>query len=379
MRYESKEIVAGTSVTIGRRVQRRTINGKAVDRVSSTYYAEYKDGVGQRRYATLRTTNRREARKLAVEIQKRLESGDFAKPAAPITVAELNGRYMEFCEHKDLAPTTLVRYRSDLAKLSTYCDETEIIRADRFDEREYYRYGSWLRNQVHKQRAKYAPKSLYTALTICKQMFKWGHRNKLLMMNHLESVRLPPNRAGEQKCFTTEQVEKLLELAEGRTHDAIAILAFTGLRVGELEQLRWSDVRLDLGETGKLHIRRGGSRETTKDKDARLIPIHVRISPIFNALPRTDELVMPGLRQRQVLADIKRLSRKAGFVGNYKTHSLRHHFASMCANSAIPYRMALEWMGHSSSSILDLYYHLHDAESEAAMQLLAQRTHPQRE
>jgi Phage integrase family len=55
----------------------------------------------------------------------------------------------------------------------------------------------------------------------------------------------------------------------------------------------------------------------------------------------------------------------------YKLHSFRHHFASMCANHDIAHRKALAWLGHSSSEMLDLYYHLHDEDSQRAMRELA--------
>jgi integrase/recombinase XerD len=85
--------------------------------------------------------------------------------------------------------------------------------------------------------------------------------------------------------------------------------------------------------------------------------------------------VLPGLRARTLLAQIKRLSRECGFPDphRYKTHALRHHFASMCANRGVPYRLVLAWLGHSSSDILDLYYHLFDDESRAAMLALAEK------
>jgi hypothetical protein len=35
------------------------------------------------------------------------------------------------------------------------------------------------------------------------------------------------------------------------------------------------------------------------------------------------------------------------------------------------YRKALAWLGHSSSDMLDLYYHLHDEDSQETMRALA--------
>jgi hypothetical protein len=64
---------------------------------------------------------------------------------------------------------------------------------------------------------------------------------------------------------------------------------------------------------------------------------------------------------------------KSGFEDprRYKLHSFRHHFASLCANHNVAYRKALAWLGHSSSQMLDLYYHLHDEDSQQAIMALA--------
>ena len=43
----------------------------------------------------------------------------------------------------------------------------------------------------------------------------------------------------------------------------------------------------------------------------------------------------------------------------------------MCANHRVAHRKALAWLGHSSSDLLDLYYHLHDEDSQNTMQAVA--------
>ena len=62
--------------------------------------------------------------------------------------------------------------------------------------------------------------------------------------------------------------------------------------MGELEQLQWADVLLDRGQLGMFHIRHGGSGDTTKDKDERFVPIHPRIRPIIEKLPRRTSRVL---------------------------------------------------------------------------------------
>ena len=55
---------------------------------------------------------------------------------------------------------------------------------------------------------------------------------------------------------------------------------------------------------------------------------------------------------------LKRLCRRLGFDNphQYKLHTFRHTFASMLARNQVSHKYALEFMGHRSSEILDLYY-----------------------
>lgn len=378
MRLLDQETVDGTSVVIGRRVQRRVTNGRAEDRPARSYTAQYTDLDGVRRFEGLGTTNKREARRKALEIQSRLDGGHTrARPGTgsnAISVAELIRRYTEFNQTRGLAPKTLAKYRAELDKVAEFCREQGIERAAAFDEEAYYRFAAWLRGKTHKQGLPYSGKSLYTALTVCKQLFLHGWKKELLRDFHLAGARLPSGKARPQPCFTTEQVEALLGSLEGEDRAAFAIGAYLGFRVGEIVALRWEDVHLDRGDLGVVHIRRGGSAEAPKDKEHRFIPIHPRLRPIFEELAasRSGPLVLPGVRDRTLLARLKRVCKELGLDPRLKVHSLRHHFASMCANSSVPYRLALAWMGHSSSEILDLYYHLSDAESVAAMKRLAE-------
>ncbi len=81
----------------------------------------------------------------------------------------------------------------------------------------------------------------------------------------------------------------------------------------------------------------------------------------------------PAITQRSLLDRLKALCAVCGFdnPSQYKLHSFRHHFASLCANHGVAHRKALAWLGHSSSEMLDLYYHLHDDDSRQTMMELA--------
>lgn len=379
MKMVDRETVDGTRVTIGRRVQARRVAGERIERVSKTYSAEYLDVGGKRRIVGLGVSNRREARRRAIGIQRELDLGQDQPRQTRVKMTDLAQRFAEFNANKGLAPKTLAKYRAETDKLLEFCAGIGLVYATRFDESVFYQFGAWLRQRVHKQGTGHASKSVFVSMAFAKQLFNWAWRSRILPDLTIRDAKLPSARARPQPCFSDQQIDELLERSDGLLHHAIAMLAYTGMRVGELEQLHWVDVHLDHGELGMLHIRRGGSAETTKDKEPRFIPIFPQIRPIFESLPRDDPLVLPDLRARTMLTRLKRLCVELGYGEHYKTHSLRHYFASLCANSSISYRLALAWMGHSSSKILDLYYHLHDAESQAAMKRLADESSQRRE
>jgi len=84
-------------------------------------------------------------------------------------------------------------------------------------------------------------------------------------------------------------------------------------------------------------------------------------------------LIFQTIKERSLLKRLKELCQICKFEKprQYKLHSFRHHFASLCANHNVAYRKALACLGHSSSQMLDLYYHLYDEDSEQAMLALA--------
>jgi len=53
-----------------------------------------------------------------------------------------------------------------------------------------------------------------------------------------------------------------------------------------------------------------------------------------------------------------------------RVHSFRHYFCSTCANSGVPARMVMEWLGHQDGEMVRIYYHLHDDEARRRMAAL---------
>ncbi|MCY2930618.1 MAG: tyrosine-type recombinase/integrase [Planctomycetota bacterium] len=280
---------------------------------------------------------------------------------------EIVDGYFLAAQAKGIALKTVWKYRADLNKLKEFCGEIQLGLARGYSETHLYRYRQWL------EKKGYSAKTIQGALVVAKQVFKWAWRQGILRDYRLAAATFPRAKAGPQPCFTSEQADQLIQVAVGEEKAAIALMAYAGLRIGEVEQLQWNDIHCRDGQPAMIHVRRGGSNGATKDKEDRFVPVHPKVADLLGRVRDDKAPIFRDITERRLLQRLKELCGDCGFENptQYKLHSFRHHFASLCANSHVPHRKALAWLGHSSSEMLDLYYHLHDDDSWQAMQALA--------
>ena len=206
-------------------------------------------------------------------------------------------------------------------------------------------------------------------------------RAKLLTVDPLSGESLSEPTTRRQPCFEPEQVSILLDKADPHEKVIFATLAYAGLRIGELQQLRWSCVTLDDKGGGVITVERGGSGETTKGKETRYVPIHEDLRVLLDKLPRDHELVFTArpsgkypdgggmVSARRLLLSLKRLCKRCKFNNptQYKLHTFRHVFASMLARSNEGYKTALQLMGHKNSRVFDIYYKMYMEDARKAI------------
>lgn len=371
----------GGGYAVARRVYFRKRNGKSVQEPSDTFSLIFRDDDGTLRTESLNTTSQAEAIDLGRErireksacIQS-LTSSLIPQNTSRITLIEAVRGYREFCAAKGLTPKTLAKYKAETDRIMEYAAETGITHIDQLDERAYYGYGAWMRDRPYKQKRYYSSKSVHTASVVLKQFLRYAHRLRLIEHNPLESASTPKAQSRKQPCPSPDQAEMMAATLDSPYREAVLILFYTGMRVGELLALRWTDVLYRDSEPVKIHIQRGGSAGTTKDKDARLVPVHPRIADVIEGLDRSHPTLMPPMRDRMILLRVKRAAEEAGIEGRMTTHALRHGFASMAANSGIPYRLVTSWLGHNSSAVTDIYFQQLDKSSENAMRVMAEHT-----
>jgi integrase len=187
-----------------------------------------------------------------------------------------------------------------------------------------------------------APKTLHNILTLLMSLLRTSQ--ELRWLERIPKVRKPKisivsTEFRYQK--THEEIDRFLRAAKNHSDFAYEVYAtaiYSGMRVGEIFGLKWSDVDL---HKGLIMVQRSFDGPT-KNGEARVVPILNPIRPIFEkrSAASTSPFVFPTrlgtMHQpsaRVTQEDLRQTLDSAGFPktakGYYLTfHSLRHTFAS---------------------------------------------------
>lgn len=329
---------------------------------------------GAHKKQSLKTTNKKVAVERATKLAADLIGGTFQAPLPSVTVKQAADDYIAHLRTENRAQKTVVKYRGVLGLFIAYLERNRATRLGQVTAGHLDRYRAERNATRH-------PKTVYCDGVIVKQLFKWAKSRKLVADNPLAEVRLNKPPLEPKAGPTLKEVNDLLAAAGEPLRDQLAVLAFTGMRSGELRRLKPGDVDL---AGGWVHIRSRPGAET-KTRASRKVPVHPRLRAVLAALPggRREWLFTaaasakyPGggrpISTKRLNEQFARLAEDVGLpVGRedgYVIHSLRHFFETFTVNAGVP-QMAIDtWLGHrSNKSMAWVYYGLKDEDSQALM------------
>ncbi|MCC3868937.1 tyrosine-type recombinase/integrase [Terrisporobacter mayombei] len=237
------------------------------------------------------------------------------------------------------------------------------------------------------------PTTIRQINTNLKTCLNEAERQGYIQKNWCKLVTLPKKEDNKEvKVFTKEEQEKFLEAIKGHELELLYIVALgTGLRIGEILGLKWSDIDF---KNNELHVNRSLQKaaiyeddkivryevqETTpKTKNSlRTIPVPQNIikklrthkneqnelilllqeeynnkNYVFcNKLGRPIEDKRPGRNLKTILTSIG--------IEPIKFHALRHTYATRLFEAGIPPKTVQHLMGHSDiETTMNIYTHV---------------------
>jgi integrase len=213
--------------------------------------------------------------------------------------------------------------------------------------------------------AKKSPRSIQYCMATVRQVFNFAHKAGLIQTESpTRSVKVPTFDNRRQRYLTVKEIGDLLEYLKEKdmTVYCMAFLSIqTGLRMGEISNLTWSDINLDQ-ETICVRDPKGGRN--------RHVFMTKKIKTMFSEMPQdkhkgvifknrvgekykeTPKAFYDAIRELKLNEDISDRRDRVCF------HTLRHSFASHHAMAGTDLYVLKELLGHSVFAMTERYSHL---------------------
>ncbi len=351
----------------------------------------YETAKGKRYRVRYRTPENRQTDKRGFRTKRDAE--DFL---ATVEVAKMRGEWVDpsrsrvrldvwaedwFESQVQIKPTTRSNYRYTLDR-----HIKPRWGARRLDEVKHSAIQQW----VNELSVSLAPSTVRQIYLVLAGMLRFGVRDGRLSRDPSEGVQLPRVVKSQHGYLTHRQVRLLASLC-GEYGDIVLVLAYTGLRWGEMAGLRVGSVdfqrrRLDIRE--QLTVARGRMiRSTPKTHARRSVPFP---EVLESAIARRsegkelDELVFTGphgaplhgtnFRNRQFARAVAMAKSSDATFPDLVPHDLRHTAASLAIAAGANVKVVQRMLGHKSAAMtLDVYGDLFDDDLDSVADALNQR------
>lgn len=384
--------------------------------------AKLPGGKGLQRYS-LGTAVREEAIEALHELDTTMAVRSGLAPASvlsdasvPLSIEDGMRLYLEHVGRPRSAggvkPQTVAAYRRTLERFRDHAATQRVHHWNRVDDALLTRYLS------HREALGYKPRTLRSDAVPVKAAVKHLIEAGRLPESARLKTRLRLSRGSPTYCYRVAEVRAMVEWCRRDPSlqwlgDVIEVLAHTGLRIGELAQLRWRHIDVEnrwlhvidesadhVDATAGTSTKTGNSRAVPLD-DPALAVLERRLrgavasrgtEPETSASTKRDadadayvffdgrgdplrvQNMSRELRRHVIdpLAEAWELPESDRGFRRGRVHSLRHYFCSQCAAAGIPMQTTQQWLGHKDSDMTRHYYHLHDEESHRQMARLQQ-------
>ncbi len=323
---------------------RKLPNGKVV------YYLVYTDKNGKRRWKSLKTSNKREAQRIAREIQKLLEE---KQSPSSVTLSRFAAEYFSWLA-ETRSRETVITYRAAWKKFAEFVGENR--RLSQITTRDI---DLWVKHETHKgNKPTTTNKDIRSLKAIFAKAVEWGY----LKENPFSGYKMLPAENEKIRYLSEAEIKRLFSVIKDEKFRLfVAFALYSGCRRGEILELTWDCV------DWKNEVIRMKNLKTKKPK---FVPLTPALKTVLTKMQQYTQVgyVFPRWHPSTVSHKFKKYARMAGL--DCRFHDLRHTYATYLVIKGVPINVVKELVGHTNLSTTMIYLHAaEDIKKKAASQM----------
>jgi integrase len=354
---------------------RKQENSMSIFKRGGTYYFEFVYN-GKRYVQSTRVKNQRDAAEIERAYRTALVKGEVGiveRKTAP-TFREFSIRFLEAISVSSAdRPATVKFYTQRTSQLLKY-PTFRNAKIDAIDESMIERY-------VTARRAEVSPASCNRELATLRRALRLAEDWKLIVK--APRIRLLKGERSRTFVLTYQQERDYLQACPADLRDAATVMLDTGLRIGELTNLKWEDIRFQpvgAARFGSVKVRAGKS-----EKALRTLSLTSRASAVLFARRKgsVSDYVFPGEspdapilvtsfdhQHRKVCEPTIDGKKMVRFPREFVLHGLRHTFLTRLGEAGADAFTIMKLAGHSSVTVSQRYVHPTPESCELAFERL---------
>lgn len=345
--------------------------GGLTKRTDGRWQGTYQDAQGRKRYVYGPT--KRKAQEALAEAINAVRLGTSVEPGR-VTVEQFMKRWLRDVKAHDTERSTHAFYTDKAAYIIEALGKLQLRHLTAPQVQQLY--SGLLERGL-------SPTTVRSTATTLKAMLTQAHRWNLVGRNVAADAKPPKARRFQPTVLTEAEVRQLLAAnTDHRMYPAVALIATTGVRVGELRGLQWDTVdfgRQELTVRQNLDDLPGGGWVLKSPKSERGHRTIALGATAINALYRqrgqqlterlkagpkwADQgfvfttLVGTPLHESKVLKQLHQMEARAG-VPQTRVHDLRHTHATILLLHGVPVHVVAARLGDDPATVLRSYAHL---------------------
>ena len=208
-----------------------------------------------------------------------------------------------------------------------------------------------------------AKKHIYYAV---KGIFDSAVENRMCSRSPVTEFKMPRKErmaAKDIQVFTPDEVQQIITKAPTVQYGHyVLLLLYTGLRMGELLALQWTDINDDIITVRRSLARSedGHANEATKSGKSRFVGVTNNLKNILDTIPKESLYVIwdnGQLTPNQFSHRYKVALKEIG-VDYLSPHKCRHTYATYLVRGGADLRSVQTLLGHSSLDVTEIYTHV---------------------